>query len=190
MTKKVYRYDDTKKYAGIVELDDTDRSPVSGRWQIPAGCTEVAPPAEKDGFEIVWDGVAWAYSEFEKDPEPEPSSEPTLDETKSAKLLELKCARDTLEVANVEYNGNTYDFDDKSRARLDIALKALQLQGDAATIDWTMADNGTATITANDILQVFTAAAVRSNKLHQRYRSLKEQVSAAEDKAAVEAINF
>lgn len=190
MIKKVYKFTTDNKYAGIVQLDDTDRSPVSGRWQIPAGCATVQPPAEKDGFEIIWDGTAWAYREAEKDPEPAQPRELTLDEIKSTKLQELKAARDAAEVEPVAYNGHNYDFDDKSRARLDIALKALQLQGASATVDWTMADNSTATITANDILQVFAAAAQRSNELHQRYRVLKEQVSAAEDKAAVEAINF
>lgn len=118
------------------------------------------------------------------------NDEAPLEYVKQQKIAEIKNTRDTLEVADVEYNGNTYDFDDKSRMRLAVALKALQLQGASATIDWTLADNTTAVITANDILQVFAAAAVRSNELHQRYRSLKEQVSAAADKAAVEAINF
>lgn len=116
--------------------------------------------------------------------------EEPLDLIKSRNIISLKSVRDAEEIEVINCDGNLYDFDDKSRMRLEVALKALQLQGASATVDWTMADNSTTTITANDILQVFAAAAVRSNELHVKYRTLKEQVSVAEDKAAVEAINF
>lgn len=189
MIKKVYKFNESNKYTGTFVLDNTDRSPVSGAWQIPAGCTEVEPPAAKEGYEIIWNGTGWEYKQAEKEAEPEQPKEPTLDELKASKVIELKAARDAAEVEPVAYNWQIYDFDDKSRARLDIALKALQLQGDTAIIDWTMADNTTATISANDILQVFVAAAVRSNKLHQQYRSLKEQVNAATSKEELDKIN-
>lgn len=99
---------------------------------------------------------------------------------KDAKITEAKAIRDTSEVAPIEYNGNIYDFDAKSRDRLDIALKALTAQGDCATLEWTMADNTTAVITASDIMAVFVTSAVRSNELHEQYRLAKEQINAAQ----------
>ena len=54
-TKLVYTYGDDGKYTGTKTLDYTDRSPSSGAWQIPAGCTETAPYIEpKDSYDIIW----------------------------------------------------------------------------------------------------------------------------------------
>lgn len=64
--KTVYTYDDTGLYSGAKILNYTDRSPVSGAWQIPAGCTETIPPAAKDNYDIIWDGTEWGYKEQEK----------------------------------------------------------------------------------------------------------------------------
>lgn len=87
-TKNVYRYDDKNYFEHKVVLDDTDRSPVSGNWQIPAYCTAVEPPAEKEGFKIKWNGSAWEYEEDTKDKEPEPEKS-TFEELKQRKLVEV-----------------------------------------------------------------------------------------------------
>lgn len=74
-TKLVYTYDDANKYTGTKTLDWTDRSPISGNWQIPAGCTEMEPLAEKEGYDIIFTGEAWAYQELPQEPEkPEPTA--------------------------------------------------------------------------------------------------------------------
>ena len=111
---------------------------------------------------------------------------PSLERCKEVLINAAKLRRDTAEVAPVEYKGNTYDFDTKSRDRLDIALKALTVQGEGATIGWAMADNSTAVITAADIMGVFVTSAVRSNALHEQYRSTKEKIEAAQ---SVEELN-
>ena len=49
MTKTVYAYAADGRYDGERTLDDTDRSPISGAWQIPAYMTEVQSPAAKEG---------------------------------------------------------------------------------------------------------------------------------------------
>lgn len=80
-TKLVYTHDDDGKYTGTKTLDYTDRSPISGAWQIPAGCTEALPLENKDGFDIIWNGASWEYQEKTAEPEePEPPTEPTEDE--------------------------------------------------------------------------------------------------------------
>ena len=105
---------------------------------------------------------------------------PPLERCKEVLINAAKLRRDTAEVAPVEYKGNTYDFDTKSRDRLDIVLKALTVQGEGATIGWAMADNSTAIITAADIMGVFVTSAVRSNALHERYRKQKAAIEKAE----------
>ena len=73
MTKTVYAYADGGKYIGERTLDDTDRSPISGAWQIPANMTEVNPSAAKEGYDICWRSGKWEQVERPKPtPEPEP----------------------------------------------------------------------------------------------------------------------
>ena len=72
MTKTVYAYNSDGKYIGERTLDDTDRSPISGAWQIPGNMTEDAPPAAKEGCDIYWRGGKWAQVERTK-PEPTPT---------------------------------------------------------------------------------------------------------------------
>lgn len=89
--KIVYAYDTDGLFIGVKTLDYTDRSPISGLWQIPAGMTETAPLTAKDGYTIYWNGTAWEYQEIPKVVEPETpvettpiNTEPTLDERISA----------------------------------------------------------------------------------------------------------
>lgn len=109
-TKKVYIISTDKKYEGELILDNTDKSP-SGRWNIPANCTELKPLEEKEGFNVVWNGINWEYKEEPKEPvEPEP----TLEELKENKLLEAKQVfaqkRDAIRWVQVD-DINTYGFD-------------------------------------------------------------------------------
>lgn len=79
-TKLVYTYGDDGKYTGTKTLDYTDRSPVSGTWQIPAGCTEIKPPEAGEGVELIWDGESWKQQPKPEEPEPPEPTEPTEDE--------------------------------------------------------------------------------------------------------------
>lgn len=84
MTKTVYRYDENNCYIGT---DRAFESPLEkGVFHIPANCTEIEPPEEKEGFKIKWNGEVWEYEEIPKEPEPE---QPTLDELKAKKLAEV-----------------------------------------------------------------------------------------------------
>ena len=186
-TKNVYRYDEKGYFEHKVVLDDTDRSPVSGNWQIPAYCTEVEPPSTKEGFKIKWNGEGWEYEEDTKDKEPE-LEKPTFEELKQQKIQELKWERDRKEVEPIAYNGHVYDYDDKARDRINAAIIALDLQGEKATIEWTLADNSNVTVTADDLRAVIGAVAVRSNTLHVAYRTAKEQVEVCESEKDLEKI--
>lgn len=85
MTKIVYCYDEKNYYEKSLTLDKSDISP-SGRWNIPARCTEIEPLAEKEGCKVKWNGTGWEY-EQEEQPEPEP--EPTFEELQQQKLREV-----------------------------------------------------------------------------------------------------
>lgn len=116
--------------------------------------------------------------------------EEPLENIKQRKILMLKRQRDTAEVEPIEYNGNSFDYDEKARDRINAAIIALSLQGEGASIDWTTADNADVKVTANDLRMVIAAVAVRSNALHTAYRKAKEQVEAAQSKADIEKITM
>lgn len=114
--------------------------------------------------------------------------EEPLEVIKQRKIAELKYQRDKAEVEPIEYNGHSYDYDDKARDRINAAIIALSLQGEGASIDWTTADNADTPVTANDLKMVIAAVAVRSNALHTAYRAAKEKVETATTAADVEAV--
>ena len=123
-------------------------------------------------------------------PKPAPTDAELLAVAKPAKIAELKAERDSKEVEPITYNGNSYDYDDKARERINAAIIALDVQGEGATIDWTTADNQDVKVTANDLRMVIAAVAVRSNTLHTAYRAAKEKVEAAQSKADIEKITM
>lgn len=114
--------------------------------------------------------------------------EEPIETLRERKIMELKRQRDTAEVEPIEYNGHSFDYDDKARDRINAAIIALSLQGEGATIDWTTADNQDVKVTANDLRMVIAAVAVRSNKLHTAYREAKAQVGRCATAAELEAI--
>ena len=214
MNKIVYQFDEKKIFKTKLLLDDSDLSP-SGNWNIPADCTEIAPPAKKENTVAVWNGAAWVETEDyrgkeywlpgdtygtpgrevkEIGPLPEGAMltppEQTLDELKTDKIAALKAERDQKEVLPIEYNGNSFDYEDKARDRINAAIIALDMAGDEATLQWTTADNTNATVTAHDLRNIIAAVAMRSNILHEQYRIAKEAVNAAETKEEVEAVTL
>ena len=116
--------------------------------------------------------------------------EEPLENVKQRKILMLKRQRDTAEVEPIEYNGHSFDYDEKARDRINAAIIALELQGEGATIEWTTADNADTPVTANDLKMIIAAVAVRSNKLHTAYRVAKEKVEAATTAVEADAVTL
>lgn len=123
-------------------------------------------------------------------PKPAPTDAELLADAKTAKIAELKAERDSKEVEPITYNGNSYDYDDKARERINAAIIALDVQGADASIDWTTADNQDVKVTANDLRAVVASVARRSNSLHVAYREAKDKVEAATTIAEVEAVTL
>ena len=127
-------------------------------------------------------------------PKPAPTDAELLADAKPAKIAELKAERDAREVEAVIYNGNSYDYDDKARERINAAIIALDVQTAqtkaVASIDWTTADNADISVTADDLRMVIASVAQRSNALHVAYRAAKDKVEAATTVAEVEAITL
>ena len=127
-------------------------------------------------------------------PKPAPTDAELLEAAKTAKIAELKAESDAREVEHITYNGNSYDYDDKARERINAAIIALDVQTvqtkAVASLDWTTADNADVSVTADDLRCVIASVARRSNALHVAYREAKNKVEAASDVAEVEAVTL
>lgn len=113
---------------------------------------------------------------------------PTLEDAKAQKIASLKADRDRLEVEDIEVDGHLYDYDEKARERINNAIIALQASN--GSIHWTLADHQSTEVTAEDLIKVVSAVAVRSNALHIAYRVAKEKVMKAETIEEVEAVEL
>ena len=87
-TKIVYAYDGAGKYIGERTLDDTDRSPISGAWQIPGNMTETMPLEEKEEHERYYVAGKWEYREIPKPETPPVPKEEEPHEAPSAPVDE------------------------------------------------------------------------------------------------------
>lgn len=127
-------------------------------------------------------------------PKAAPTDAELLASAKPAKIAELKAERDSKEVEPITYNGNSYDYDDKARERINAAIIALDVQTAqakaVASLDWTTADNADVSVTADDLRCVIASVAQRSNALHIAYRVAKENVEQATTVADVEAVTL
>lgn len=127
-------------------------------------------------------------------PKPAPTDVELLAAAKPAKIAALKAERDAAEAEPITYNGNSYDYDEKARDRINAAIIALDVQSakakTAAYIDWTTADNADVKVTADDLRCVIAMVAQRSNALHVAYREAKDKVEQATTVEEVEAVTL
>ena len=113
--------------------------------------------------------------------------EESLEVLRQRKIAELKFLRDTAEVQPIEYNGNLYDYDEKARDRINVAIAAL---GDTGSLSWTTADNKEVTVTSVDLRSVLIEVAKRSIALHNAYRAAREKVLNATTKEEVKGVKL
>lgn len=117
-------------------------------------------------------------------------AEEPIENIRARKIMELKRQRDAAEVEPVEYGRHLYDYDSQARDRISAAIIWLDAQGDDAKISWTTADNEDTVVTAQDLRMIIAYAAERNNKLHTAYKTAKEQVEAAQNKAEIDTISI
>ena len=158
---------------------------------------EMADAMLADGYELVsyedwqklvgnFDGDIWVKDVVNGGLIPKPPYIPSLEEVQEKKIAEFKKTRDTEEVEPIEYNGHFYDYDDKARERISVALTALRVT--EGQIYWTTANNEDVLVSAEDLQNILLLVANRSSALHTKYRELKNQILAAETVEAVNAI--
>ena len=102
--------------------------------------------------------------------------ETPLEQIKEECIVRLKQQRDALEVSPISYNGNAFDYDDKSRDRMRIAREYLVLSKTESK-QWTTADNTSVSMTVEDFNNITLLLAQRGGLLHYLYNQAKELVA-------------
>ena len=115
---------------------------------------------------------------------------PTIEEVRQAKWSEIKAYRDAAEQSGCPYMGSVLDSDSLSVQRINTAVQAAQVIGEAFEVSWTMQDNTVIHMTYADVLGMPTALAVFSNQLHIKARELREQINAAQTIEEVKAVKW
>ena len=77
---KVYNYDNQGYLIGVSELDESDKCQITGVWLIPAMATDKEPLAEKEGYEVKFNGSEWEYEKILTDEEKKINGELPLKE--------------------------------------------------------------------------------------------------------------
>lgn len=86
--KTVWQIDCDGSVTEVVVLSQKRGDYKEGQWLIPAGCVEVEPPEEKEGFVLRWNGDNWGYYELELAEEAD-DQEKELEETTELLLMRL-----------------------------------------------------------------------------------------------------
>lgn len=100
------------------------------------------------------------------------------------KWAEIKAARDELEFGGFEFEGNIYDSDQVSQGRILGAASAGLSQV------WTLADNTTVNLTADQLVQLYQALQIHIAIAHERGRTAREAIMSATTKEDVDAVTL
>lgn len=104
----------------------------------------------------------------------------------------INAERDRREAGVFRYRGKLIDCDPRAVQRMTTAAMAAQAAlatGQPFSLDWTCADNSVLTLDAAGVAGMPLALAAYADALHRHARGLKQAVLAAEDVAALDAVD-
>lgn len=113
----------------------------------------------------------------------------TLADFKAEKWAEIKKAREVVEFGGFVWDGSTFDSDAISQQRIQGLVHIANLDPNM-TVQWTLADNTTRTLSSTDAVQVGKALAVHVNEAHMNARVLRDAIEAATTPEQVQAISW
>lgn len=119
MNKTVYN----KKDGSVRTLDKSDICPISGKWLIPASCTEIEPPKVEDGYKVSFQNGEWITEKTEEQIEKE--------ETRKYEPV-VKSLREQIEELKAEIEQLKFE---KEEIKLDIANTRKKVKDDGRKAD-------------------------------------------------------
>lgn len=117
----------------------------------------------------------------------------SLDNLRTSLKVDITLERDRREATVFRYRGKAIDCDPRAVQRITAAALAAQAAlatGQPFSLDWTCADNSVLTLDAAGVAGMPLALAAYADALHRHARGLKQAVLAAEDVAALAAIDI
>lgn len=108
-----------------------------------------------------------------------------LHELQAEKWAEIKRNRDTAEFGGFTWDGSPFDSDAISQSRIQGAVQ-LAAMAPGFTIDWTLADNTTMTLTKAEVIGLGMALGAHIASVHSRGRVLRALIEAPD--ATVESV--
>ncbi|WP_291585750.1 DUF4376 domain-containing protein [Comamonas sp. UBA7528] len=149
--------------------------------QDPAGSLERALAAQEEGL--------FAGGVYAADPAAD-----DIDTAKARKWAQIKAERDALESGGFDMSGlGRFDSNAESRARIVGAAMAAKIAQDAGqpySIRWTLADNATVDLGAEDMIAVGFALLAHTDGIHQRSRQIYAQIQTAQTAEEVAGISW
>ena len=149
--------------------------------QDPIGSLERALAAQPDGL---FAGATYVADAAVDD----------IETARARKWADIKAERDRLECGGFDMPGiGRFDSDADSRARIVGAVTAAKIAQDAGqpySITWTLADNSTADLDAAGIIAVGFALLAHIDAIHQRSRTLRQQIDSAQALQALAAVRW
>ncbi len=184
MTIIIYHYHpETGAFSGSSIADISPLEP--GVALLPDHATQLPPPQVEAPQVAVFRDGAWIIDA--------PHHHQQV-ETLAARLRAgITAERDRREAGTFQYRGRVIDCDPRAVQRITTAAMAAQAAlaaGQAFSLDWTCADNSVLQLDAAGVIGMPLALAAFADELHQHARMLKQQVLAAEDEAALSAIDI
>ena len=117
----------------------------------------------------------------------------TLQDFKDAKWAEIKQHREAAENGGFVWDGSRFDSTPISQSRIQGAAQLATLakiNNQPFSIEWTLMNNGTRSLSADDMIAVGMALGAHINEQHVRARQLREQIEAATTPEEVEAVRW
>jgi hypothetical protein len=124
----------------------------------------------------VWDGQSNVWRDWRN-----------LDKKKADKWTEIKAKRDEHE-KKFKWDYVLFDSDLVSQSRVQGAVAQAQLQGDAFSIVWTLADNTVRTLSATDMIAVGACMGEHITAVHANARARRDEINKATTAEEIEAI--
>jgi len=116
----------------------------------------------------------------------------TLADLKAAKWEQVKAQRDAAEFGLFQWTGHSFDGDEAAQRRINIAVMGAQaaiIAGDTAwSVDWTLADNTSLTLSASDMMGVANALGANIAQAHATARAKRQQIEQATTNGELETI--
>lgn len=149
---------------------------IHGECYVSSGAVHAVPPAPSPAHTWDWPSKSWVLS---------------LADAKDAKWAEVKAARDAREFGTFRWNGFDFDGDVQAQRRLNLAVLAAQaalMAGGSWTMDWTLFDNSTKTLSATDMIGVVEALGANIAAAHEAARAKRTLIEAATTVEQLDAI--